>query len=95
VKVTLVVDVRSYAPVSRIEPGMTVVEFDLACPSCGAPAPIIVRGLGVDSHDHDTYQARARHLGCDAVIGALRTKVDTIFGIEEDERVLAGPWRVY
>jgi hypothetical protein len=45
-------------------------------------------------HDHDTYRAPVRcpegHLA-----GELRVRVDTIFGIDEDRRVLSGRARVY
>lgn len=65
-----------------------------ACPVCKV-APVRARGTGKRIESHDTYAANAVFVCCGAPAGVLRVKVDTIFGIEEDERVLAGPWRVY
>lgn len=64
-----------------------------ACPACGAGHPAI-RGTGRTHHDHDTYYARARAACCGAEL-RMETAVDTIFGIDEDERVLLGRCRVY
>ena len=75
--------------------GADHVLADLACPACKAAAPIQVRGRGITSRDHDTYYADAEHQGCGALLGRMHTKVDTIFGVEEDERVLNGRARVY
>ena len=44
---------------------------------------------------HDEYVGAARCVDCKAPAGTLRVKVSTIFGIEEDERVLNGRCRVY
>ncbi len=73
----------------------TVVQFAIDCPGCNAKGPILVAGAGIERHDHDTYYARAAHVGCGARLGTLCVEVDTIFGIEEDEQVLNGRCRVY
>ena len=68
-----------------------------ACPKCKL-APLVCRGRGMTidpNASHDTYRADATCCGCDAPVGVLRVKVSTIFGIEEDERVLNGRCRVY
>lgn len=79
---------------ARLEDGGSAVVV-ASCPSCGADAAR-VRGLGVTHHDHDTYYAAARALCCGETIGTMETRVDTIFGIDEDERVLLrGRCRVY
>ena len=78
---------------ARLEEGGGAVVVP-TCPSCGADAAR-VRGLGVTHHDHDAYYAAARALCCGEVIGTMEAKVDTIFGIDEDERVLRGRCRVY
>jgi hypothetical protein len=65
-----------------------------ACPECNAK-PFKVRGLGRRIAAHDTYAAYAKTLCCDKRVGELRVTVGSIFGLEEDERVLRGPWRVY
>jgi hypothetical protein len=64
-----------------------------ACLSCHTARPQI-RGAGITHHDHDTYYARAVARCCGAAL-RMETRVDTIFGIDEDERVLRGRPRVY
>lgn len=64
------------------------------CHHCGAE-PFKVRGKGISSNDRDAYYADGHCVACDNFVGTIRAKVDTLFGIEEDERVLAGPWKVY
>jgi hypothetical protein len=64
------------------------------CPKCEVE-PCRVQGGGVTHHDHDTYFSRAICLACEADIGEIRTKVETMFGIEEDNAVLNGRCRVY
>lgn len=44
--------------------------------------------------EHDTYESDA-HCACGKPVGKIRVRVSTIFGIEEDERVLYGRCRVY
>lgn len=66
-----------------------------ACPVCKA-TPFSAGGVkGTMARGHDTFEARAGCLVCGVVSGKLVVKVDTIFGIEEDERVLHGRARVY
>lgn len=65
------------------------------CPSCGA-SDARVRGTGIRDRTHDTYVAAARCLECGSEVGDLRCKMDTIFGLSEDEAVLSyGRGRVY
>lgn len=64
------------------------------CAACGA-APLKARGRGDVTHTHDTYSCSGMCLCCGADVGTIKYKVDTIFGIEEDERVLKGRCRVY
>lgn len=73
--------------------GCDFVIVDGACPHCEAE-PFKAQGRGM-SHDHDTYYAQARCLGCDKAVGQIELHVSTVFGIEEDERVLNGRCRVY
>jgi hypothetical protein len=95
-RVTLHFDGRTYKPAGgNPKPGQDSVRFNVGCPHCKTPSPIDVRGKGIRSHDHDTYYADAEHIGCGGSLGQMRVKVDTIFGIEEDERVLNGRCRVY
>jgi hypothetical protein len=64
-----------------------------ACPACGAESPA-VRGTGITHHDYDTYYAAAVARCCGASM-RMETKVETIFGIDEDSAVLNGRARVY
>lgn len=70
-----------------------------SCPHCEAEPfdakPFNVRGKGITKTDRDSYYADGYCLKCDERVGMIRVKVDTIFGVEEDERVLNGPWKVY
>jgi len=87
-------DVR-HAAAEAPRAGDAAVAFDAPCPACGAKAPILVAGCGTHTTTHDTFVASAKHVGCGERIGRIEAKVDTIFGIEEDERVLHGRARVY
>lgn len=71
------------------------VTADMFCPSCKAAAPLKVSGKGNHIESHDTYAARAVALCCRKEIGTIRATMSTIFGVEEDERVLNGRARVY
>lgn len=74
-------------------------DVDIACPFCGAAAPLQVAGEGMSidpDHSRDTYRADARTVCCGADAGVLRVKMGTFFGLEEDETMLVhGRARVY
>lgn len=63
------------------------------CPHCNEN--LKARGNGDVSHDFDTYYASAYCIYCGGAVGQLQTKVNTIFGIDEDNAVLNGRARVY
>lgn len=85
-KVTIEYEGRRYsAKVPFI--GAEYVEVEGVC--CGR-----VHGRGIRATTHDTYVAEAE-CECGKRVGTMHTKVSTIFGIEEDERVLYGRARVY
>ncbi len=59
--------------------------------SCGG-----VRVVGKNlTHDYDTYRSSAYCADCQSRVGELVARVATIFGIDEDIRVLNGRCRVY
>lgn len=73
------------------------VETKATCPCCGA-TDISVRGDGLHIESHDTYAANAIHYAenCMKKVGTIRVQMSTIFGLEEDERILVhGRARVY
>lgn len=72
-----------------------VVVDGMACPACANPAPLKVRGGGIESRDHDSETAIATALCCGAPVGQLWVTFSTVFGIEEDRAVLNGRPRVY
>lgn len=74
-----------------------VVVDHATCPKCKLnPLPVRGQGKSIDPNSpRDTYRADAICCGCGAPVGVLRVKVETIFGIEEDDRVLNGRCRVY
>jgi hypothetical protein len=53
------------------------------------------KGAGMSIESRDTYRANAICDRCGHPAGTLRVQVPTMWGIEEDERVLNGPWKVY
>lgn len=54
-----------------------------------------IGGRGMTLESRDTYRAKAGCMVCGADVGTLRVEVSTVFGIEEDERVLNGRCRVH
>ena len=65
------------------------------CPSCGA-SPLKLHATQQEVYSFDTYRGIARCACCNAKVGGhLEVRIDTLFGIEEDERVIHGRCRVY
>lgn len=82
--------------------GADLVTANCDCPNgcvrpeaMGIKSRLKIRGTGIERRTHDTYYASAVALCCGKRIGTLETKVSTVFGIQEDEMVLAGPWKVF
>ncbi len=82
-------------------PGVDYVVAEGACPEpkCragghGGP-PFHVSGATAQEVDDHELQAKARCRTCGAVVGVLAVDEITLFGFDEDRRVLGGPWRVY
>ena len=72
-----------------------VVPAQPVCVASKAEECTTVRGKGVRYRD-DGRQIAPASCGCDATQGQLIVFFPTLFGIEEDNRVLVnGPWRVY
>ena len=72
------------------------------CPRCGEDQegePLHVRGTGKRIESRDTYVTDAIVMCCRRPVGIMRVKVDTLFGIEEDENVFREAerhgWKVY
>ena len=61
--------------------------------ACGANTVAGITGAVIETRD--TYRSDAVCTRCRASLGVLRVKVSTLFGLEEDERVLSGRCRVY
>ena len=74
--------------------GAVAVDVELACPGCKVE-PMAVRTDEREIEGHDTYVGTAYCCACKTVVGQLRVKMSTVFGLEEDERVLNGRPRVY
>ena len=65
------------------------------CPACGAE-PFQVQGNGTHRMPDDrTLRAGGRCRNCSEAVGYIYARPNTIFGLEEDERVLHGRCRVY
>ena len=67
---------------------------DGECPHCEA-YPFSVGGHGQHIHSHDTYAADASCIACGERVGVMYARVDTLFGLEEDEAIANGRARVY
>jgi hypothetical protein len=99
-KITVEIDGKRHkAKVPFPHADHVLVSGVLVCPACGkatGEAGLVVRGSGNHIESHDTYKATAHAACCRRPIGAIRAKVSTIFGLEEDEAVLVhGRCRVY
>ena len=96
VAVLLRLDGEEYTPVEEPAPGDPSVRFPVPCPGCSPRAEEIrVRGTGISRRTHDACIAAAVCASCGGKMGEIVARVDTIFGLEEDERVLRGRPRVY
>lgn len=65
-----------------------------SCPKCNAE-PFKVAGRSMLIAERDEYHADGFCLACEARVGTLIAVVPTLFGLEEDERVLNSRCRVY
>ena len=77
--------------------GSPTAEASIECPHCKAK-PLRVSGSGRTIGGHDYYKADGfcANAECAKYVGEIRAYVSTIFGLEEDERVLIhGRARVY
>ncbi len=65
------------------------------CLWCGtSPMPLL--GCGVANEvDDRTFELKVVCRNCSSPMGVLRVDVPTLFGLEEDRRVLSGPWKVF
>ena len=91
-KITIVFSGGRAIEAKRPPESSKVVETDETCPECKEP----LRVYGGDTtQDHDTYSAPAYCWACRSEIGTIKVRVQTIFGIEEDNAVLNGRCRVY
>tara|TARA_R110002126_G_scaffold81426_1_gene200670 strand:- start:6552 stop:6833 length:282 start_codon:yes stop_codon:yes gene_type:complete len=61
---------------------------------CGEEEELRVRGGDYTQH-YDMYTCKANCAQCGEHLGEMTVTVSTIFGIEEDRRVLQGRPRVY
>lgn len=67
--------------------------LEMVCPHCGEE--LRVQGTGRRITSRDTYAASALCVACETVVGELRLKVDTLFGLEEDEAVFRLGVKIY
>lgn len=94
----------------RVVPDTNRAEAGIACPVCGEPLLVVGNGPRPGGHDYYTAEGfcaacvraaddlAARDPAARPIVkpvGEIRAYVGTIFGVEEDERVLHGRARVY
>jgi len=71
----------------------SAAECEGDCPACFKPLRVVGKGRRVVN---DRYYAADGHCAaCLSHVGEIQAHPDTLFGIEEDERVLNGRARVY
>lgn len=63
------------------------------CPDCHEP--LVVSGGNKRVGAFDTYHSDAVCTKCNKHVGTLKLKVDTLFGIEEDQRVFSMGIKIY
>lgn len=71
-----------------------VAPSEVICSACKSKRTHLQGRFSTRHFDHDTHYSNV-YCECGEFLGELQAKVDTIFGIEEDERVLLGRPRVY
>lgn len=92
---TLVLADRSTRTVAPPERGARHAVANGACPACAAE-PFLVAGDGIRIADDDRHwEADGLCLACKAVVGLVRVRAETIFGLRMDREVLEGRPRVY
>jgi len=64
-----------------------------SCPHC--KKELTVTGGGKHIKNQDTYAAPAICVACNMYVGELELQVSTLFGLEEDERVLSMGVKIY
>lgn len=92
-KPILVIDGKKHKVVPPYEGASYANVPDIVCPHCGKD--LQVQGTGKRISGHDTYVAGAVCTACDKLVGELRLKVSTIFGLEEDEAVFRLGVKIY
>jgi hypothetical protein len=92
-KTSIIIKRKRYKVTIPYEGCNFVIVPNQNCQHCGEE--LKVQGKGNHIASHDTYAANAHCVNCKKVIGELQVKVDTIFGLEEDERVLCSRYKVY
>ena len=71
------------------------VSVQYTCPHCGETPLLVVGKAGTgDQTDRDMVRTAVCKV-CSKKIGTIRVEFDTLFGQREDERVLAGPYKVF
>lgn len=78
-------------PVKLRQEGDAGVADEPIC-ECGSKS---CAGHGRRIENRDTYAADASCLRCGKPVGIIRVRVNTLFGIEEDERVARMGVRIY
>jgi len=91
-KLTFTTDDKTYAITLPFPEADHAVVAGWECPTCGGDK---VAGRARRIENHDTYAAEAGCVACRKIIGTIRVKVSTLFGIEEDERVMSMGVKIY
>lgn len=92
-KVTFKMGDKSYKIKKGDFPSLTAAIDNVICPHC--QEPLEVQGTGKRISGYDTYTADAVCVKCQRLVGELVAKVNTLFGLEEDNRVFSMGVKIY
>jgi hypothetical protein len=71
------------------------IDVAVRCPLCDNATLPVIGDKRRQTVGHDTVTAPALSMCCGQEVGTVLVELSTIFGLEEDERVLHGRPRVY
>jgi hypothetical protein len=92
-RIVLVADDHEH-PLRLVEDELAA-HADMPCPHCKQPLRILGEGRDIGGFDYYKAKGHCALAKCGKYVGEVRAYVSTIFGLEEDERVLNGRWKVY
>lgn len=95
-KITLITEASEEIPLRLPYDGSEYVVADGKRCECGGDPLTVCGARGTDREDdRGMIEAAAICARCRGILGTIRIEIQTLFGLEEDRRVLNGRPRVY